>query len=70
MLLHILVYSSEVILIKHAEFDLLCRRGNDQIEGVAQDGGVRYAGYGSKIEEGERFFEAVEDTNGCKEQVA
>jgi hypothetical protein len=45
----------------------LRRRGDDKVEGVAEDGCVRDAVDGGKIEEGERFLEAVEDADRGEE---
>jgi hypothetical protein len=45
-------------------------RGDDEIEGVAEHGGVGYAVDGGEVEEGEGLFEAVEDADGGEEQIA
>jgi hypothetical protein len=59
VLLHILVDAGEVCLVQHTELDLLGGCGDDEVEGVAQDGGVGYAVDGGEVEEGERLLEAV-----------
>lgn len=70
MLLHIVIYAGEVLLVEHAELDLLGGCGDDEIECVAQNSGVRYAVYGGEVEKGKRLLEAVEDADGGEEQVA
>ena len=70
MLLHILVDACVILLIQHAELDLLCLCRNDQVECVAQYGGVRDAVDSGEVEECEGFLEAIEDADGGKEQIA
>ena len=70
MLLDVVVYAGEVLLVEHAELDLLRLRGDDEVEGVAEHGGVGYAVDGGEVEEGEGLFEAVEDADGGEEQIA
>jgi hypothetical protein len=65
--LDVVVDACKVCLVEHAEFDFLRRRGDDKVEGVAEDGCVRDAVDGGKIEEGERFLEAVEDADRGEE---
>jgi len=57
-------------LVEHTELDVACRRGDDEVERVSQDGCVGDAGDSSEVEEGEGLFESEEDTNGGEEQVA
>ena len=67
MFLHVLVYAGEVCLVEHTEFDFLGGRGDDEVEGIAEDGGVGDAVYSGEVKEGEGLFEAVEDADGCEE---
>jgi hypothetical protein len=48
-------------LVQHPELDFLRGRGDDEVEGVAQDSGVGQAIYSGEVEEGEGLLEAVED---------
>ena len=70
MLLYVFVYAREILLIKHAEFNLLCLRGDNEVERIAQDRRVGYAIYGGEIKKGQRFLEAIDDADGCEEEVA
>ena len=70
MFLDVFIYAGKVLLVEHAKFDVACWCGEDDVEGVAQDGGVGYAVYSGEVEECERLLEAVEDTYRGEEQVA
>lgn len=70
MFLHVLVDAGKICLVKHAEFDITGGGGDDKVECVAQDGGVGDAGNGSKVKEGERLLEAIEDTYRGEEEIA
>jgi hypothetical protein len=65
--LDVIVDACKVCLIEHAEFNFLRGRGDDEVEGVAEDGRVRDAVDCGKVEEGERLLEAVEDSDRGEE---
>jgi hypothetical protein len=57
-------------LVEHAEFDVTRGCGENDVEGIAKDGGVGYAVYSCEIEEGEGLFEAIQDAYRGEEQIA
>jgi hypothetical protein len=57
-------------LVKHAEFDVARGCGDDEVEGVAEDGGVGDAVDSGEVEECEGLLEAVEDAYRGEKQIA